>query len=88
VVVEGPYEVAHSAEFAARAIEILSARLRDWAAEVADGRDREDLLRSQLEFALRDQRDVEQLVDRFAEGCRKVLRPAESDRPGRGRLRG
>ena len=87
VVVEGPYEVAHRAEFAARAIEMLSGRVRDWAAEVADGRDREELLRSQLEFALRDQREVEQMVDTFTEGCRKVLRPVESNRPRRGRLR-
>lgn len=87
VVVEGPYEAAHRAEFAARAIEILFSRVRDWAAEVADGRDREELLRSQLEFALRDQREAEQMVDRFAEGCRRVLRPDESERPRRGRLR-
>ncbi|MEW2302158.1 hypothetical protein AB0958_19630 [Streptomyces sp. NPDC006655] len=86
VAVEGPYDVANDAEYAAKAIELLSGRIRDWAAEVADGRDRDELLQSQLQFAHRDQADMEQMLDTFTAGCRKVLRPTERDRPTRRRL--
>ncbi|WP_413755094.1 hypothetical protein [Streptomyces sp. MMBL 11-3] len=88
VMVEGPDDVAHRGETAARAIEMLSGRLRDWAFEVGDGRDREELLRSQLQFALRDQSEVEQFVDVFTARCRKALRPADSEGTRRGRRRG
>ncbi|MFM9625110.1 hypothetical protein ACKI14_45220 [Streptomyces turgidiscabies] len=88
VAIEGPYNVANAAEHAAKDIEFLSGRIRDWAAEVADGRDRDELLRTQLQYALRDQADMEQMLDNFTARCRKVLRPAERDRPaGRGLLR-
>lgn len=83
VAIEGPHSVAHDAEWAAKVIEHLSRRIRDWAAEVADGRDRDELLRSQLQFALREQTDMEQMLDTFTAGCRKVLRPAEPDWPTR-----
>lgn len=83
VTIEGPYRVAHDAGLAAKAIELLSGRIRDWATEVAGGRDRDELLGSQLQFALRDQGDVEEMFDTFTAGCRKVLRPTESDRPTR-----
>ncbi|MFI6620613.1 hypothetical protein [Streptomyces sp. NPDC050528] len=83
VTIEGPYHVAHGAASAAKAIGLLSGRIRDWAAEVAGGRDRDELLGSQLQFALRDQGDAEEMLDAFTAGCRKVLRPTESDRPTR-----
>lgn len=85
VAIEGPHGVAHDAEHAAKAIEFLSGRIRDWAAEVAGGRDRDELLQSQLQFAHRDQADMEQMLDTFTAGCRKVLRPAERE-PTRRRL--
>ncbi|MGW6803685.1 hypothetical protein, partial [Streptomyces sp. NPDC055039] len=83
VAVEGPYDVAHAAETAAKAIELLSGRIRDWAAEVTGGRDRDELLQSQLQFAHRDQADMEQMLDNFTAKCRKVLRPTEQDWPTR-----
>ncbi|GGN56042.1 hypothetical protein GCM10011579_016690 [Streptomyces albiflavescens] len=83
VAIEGPYDIANSAEFAAKAIELLSGRIRDWTAEVAGGRDRDELLQSQLQFALRDQGDMERMLDNFTAGCRKILRPTERDRPTR-----
>jgi hypothetical protein len=83
IAIEGPYDVAHDAQLAAKAIELLSGRIRDWVAEVAGGRDRDALLQSQLQFAFRDQGDMEQMLDNFAAGCRRVLRPTERDRPTR-----
>ncbi|GHB71312.1 hypothetical protein GCM10010331_68980 [Streptomyces xanthochromogenes] len=88
VAVEGPYDVAHRAESAAKAIEILSGRLRDWTSDVAGGRNRNDLLASQSRYAVRDQADVEEMLDNFTVGCRKVLRPTEREWPvSMGRLR-
>jgi hypothetical protein len=81
VAIEGPYDVTHDAEFAAKAIELLSGRVRNWIADVAGGRDRDELLQSQLQFALRDQTDMEQTLDTFTAGCRRVLRPTERDWP-------
>ncbi|MFI1168531.1 hypothetical protein ACH4UM_34375 [Streptomyces sp. NPDC020801] len=46
VAIEGPSDVTSRAEFAAKAIELLSGRIRDWTADVAGGRDRDELLRS------------------------------------------
>ncbi len=86
VAIEGPHNVAHRAQIASQAIELLSGRLRDWVVIVAGGRDRNELLQSQLQFALRDQSDAEQMLDGFTAGCRKVLRPAESDWPARRRI--
>ncbi|MEV0906304.1 hypothetical protein [Streptomyces hokutonensis] len=83
VTIKGPYRVAHDAGLAAKAIELLSGRIRDWAGEVSGGRDRDELLGSQLQFAFRDQGDMEEMLDTFTAGCRKVLRPSESDRPAR-----
>ncbi|MHA4820144.1 hypothetical protein ACXZ65_38000 [Streptomyces aculeolatus] len=83
VAVEGPYQVVHAAEWAAKAVEQLSCRLRDWNTDVAGGRDRNGLLQSQLRYALQDLLDVERMVDGFTEGCRRVLRPSEQDRPTR-----
>ncbi|WP_329433218.1 hypothetical protein OG564_10810 [Streptomyces sp. NBC_01280] len=87
VAIEGPHDVAHGAEWAAKTLELLAGRLRDWTAEVAGGRDRDDLLRSQLQFAVRYQADTERMIDRFTAVCRRVLHPAESDGIPRGRLR-
>jgi hypothetical protein len=87
VAIEGPYDVAHDAETAAKAVELLSARLRDWTAEVVGGRDRDELLRSQLWYAHEDQGDMMRTVGHFTAGCRRILRPTERDRPTRrGRL--
>jgi hypothetical protein len=83
--VEGPDTVANSAEFAAAALEELAARLRDWVASVASGRDREELVRSQLPFALADVRQMQQQVGDFTAECRKVLHPDESRRSTRRR---
>lgn len=49
--------------------------MRDWAADVAGGRHRDELLVSQLQYALRDQGDMEGLLNDFTAGCRRVLRP-------------
>jgi len=86
VAVEGPDAVAQSAEYAARAIEVLAGRLRDWVASVVGGADREELVRSQMRYARDDQREVQHEVDDFTGECRKVLHPAESGRPRRRRL--
>jgi hypothetical protein len=87
VAVEGPSPVANAAEFAAKSIEVPSGRIRDWAAEVAGGRNRDELLTSQVRYAHRDQSEMKQALDTFTARCRKVLRPAERDRPTRrGRL--
>jgi hypothetical protein len=85
VVVEGPYLVAQSAEFAAYAIEDLTGRLREWAADVEGGQDREELVRSQMRYGREDQREVLQMIDNFTAECRKVLHPSESERRGRRR---
>jgi hypothetical protein len=81
VAVEGPYAVAHSAEYAAAAIEVLAGRLRDWVASVGGGQDREELVQSQMRYGREDQRQVQQDVDNFTAECRKVLHPAEGGRP-------
>jgi len=81
VAVEGPYAVAHSAEYAAYAIEVLAGRLRDWVASVVGGQDREELVQSQMRYGREDQRQVQQDVDDFTAECRKVLHPAEGGRP-------
>jgi hypothetical protein len=86
VAVEDPDAVAHSAEYAAYAIEVLVRRLRDWVASVVSGEDREELVRSQMRYGRDDQRTVQQQVDDFTAECRKVLHPAESGRPRRRRL--
>jgi hypothetical protein len=77
VVVEGPLEVALSAEFAATAVEELAGRLRDWFASVASGEDRDALVQSQIRYARNDQQEIAQEVDTFAQECRRVLHPAE-----------
>jgi hypothetical protein len=77
VVVEGPYAVATSAEYAAHAIEQLAGRLRDWVASVAGGEDRLDLARDQGEFAHEDEHLAAEAVADFTAECRKVLHPAE-----------
>ena len=81
VAVEGPYAVARNAEDAAYAIEALAGRLRNWVADIAGGRDREDLVQSQMRYAREDQSTMQQGVDDFTAECRKVLHPAEADRP-------
>jgi hypothetical protein len=86
VAVEGPYSVAHSAEIAAYAVEALAARLRDWVAVVAAGRDRGELVQSQGRYGREDQHDVEGLVSDVTAECRTVLHPAEIERPRRRRL--
>ena len=88
VVVEGPYTVANSAEYAAGNVEELVGRLRDWVSSVADGQDRKELYLDQGRYGRDDQREVGQMIDRFAENCRKVLHPAEVERwPRRRRFR-
>jgi len=87
VAVEGPEEVAYSAQSAAHSIEELTGRLRDWLASIAGGEDRETLIRSQLPYARDDQQIVGADVDRFTAACREVLHPAESRRPRRRRRR-
>jgi hypothetical protein len=80
--VEGPDSVMSSAEVAASAIEHLASRLRDWVASVVTGRDeRSELVRDQRQYAREDQLEVAGLVDDFTAACRKVLHPAEIDRP-------
>lgn len=86
VAVEGPYSVARSAEMAAYAVEGLAARLRDWVAVVAAGRDRGELVQSQGRFGREDQRHVEGLVSDFTAECRRVLHPAEVEQPRHRRL--
>lgn len=81
VAVEGPYAVAHSAEYAAYAIEVLAGRLRDWVASVGGSQDRGELVQSQMRYGREDQRQVQQDVDDFTAECRKVLHPAEGGRP-------
>jgi hypothetical protein len=87
VAVEGPDVVARSAEYAARAIEQLAGRHRDWLASILGGEDRETLVQSQLRYSREDQRTVDEDVDRFTAECRNVLHPGESSRPARRRLR-
>jgi hypothetical protein len=87
VAVEGPDAVANSAEYAARAVEQLAGRLRDWLASIVGGENREVLIQSQLRYGRHDQLTVEEDVDHFTAECRKVLHPAESGRPARRRLR-
>ena len=86
VAVEGPYAVAQSAEDAAYAIEVLAGRLRDWVADVVGGRDREELVQSQIRYAREDQSEMQKDVDHFTAECRKILHPAESGRRARKRL--
>lgn len=82
VAVEGPDSVAHRAEVAASALEEQASRLRDWLATVTAGRDeRSELVRDQRQYAREDQREVAGLIDSFTVACRKVLHPAEIDRP-------
>ncbi|MFD7982540.1 hypothetical protein ACFV4M_04065 [Kitasatospora indigofera] len=83
VVVEGPYGVAHCAESAALHVEVLAARLRDWVSAVAAGRDREELVASQMRYAREDQGLMELAVDRLGAECRRVLHPDERDSPAR-----
>lgn len=78
-VVEGPYQVAVSADGGGFAVEVLAGRLRDWVAAVAAGEDREELVRSQLRYGREDQHEVQRSVDDFAAECRKVLHPKEKD---------
>jgi hypothetical protein len=85
VAVEGPYEVAVSAEDAAGAIEGLAERLRDWIAESASRSDRRDLVQSQGSHGNEHGHHAETAVDGFTAECRKVLHPAESKRPKRRR---
>lgn len=80
VAVEGPDDVALSAEFAARAIEVLAGRLRGWVTVIAAGESREALVRSQLGYARDDERIVGQAVDDFTAECRKVLQGAAPSR--------
>jgi hypothetical protein len=80
VAVEGPYAVAQSAGYAARAIEVLATRLRDWVTSVDDGRDRNELVQSQMRYGREDQLQVQRDVDDFTAECRKVLHPTESER--------
>lgn len=88
VVVEGPYEVAVGAEASMNAVEELAGRLRDWVASVAGGRDRGELVQSQVGFGRGNQREAEQAIGGFAAACRKVLHPAEVERfPWRRRRR-
>jgi len=54
VAVEGPDDLAQSALLASRSIELLSERLRDWYVAVVGGRASDELLQSQLQYALRD----------------------------------
>jgi hypothetical protein len=78
VAVEDPYAVAYSAQIAARAVQAPAGRLRNWVASVAGGRDREQLVDSQMRYGLDHQREVHQRVEDFAAECRKVLHPDES----------
>lgn len=77
VAVEGPSMVALAAEQAAGGIGVMVGRMRDWAAAVDGGRDREELVSSQFQFGRENEDIVRQQVETFSVACRKVLHPAE-----------
>ncbi|WP_371517620.1 hypothetical protein [Kitasatospora sp. NBC_01300] len=85
VVVEGPYDVTHTAESAAQHVEVLVGRLRDWVA-IASREAGIEGVQGQWRFGREDQGLVQQAVDRYSAECRRALHPSESDRPLRRRL--
>jgi ABC-type histidine transport system ATPase subunit len=87
VIIEGPYTVAHNAESAAIGVEEVAGRLRAWISDVARGREHMALVQDQMQYARRDQYEMQAVIERFADECRKVLHPTEIDRPTRRRRR-